>query len=476
MHMKCTLRCLGTLSRAAVAAAALAGGLAGAARADTDRLVVTTPRYDQEYPAIDYSGPATHNRVWRMQQRLDRGELKLQWEPQGGYLRSLLQALEIDADSQVLVFSRTSLQVDRISGTTPRAIYFNDDTYVGWVQGSNLIEFTVIDANAGVVFFGLDNRPPGGVGTGPRMEREGGRCLTCHDTYSMMGGGVPRVLAMSSPVIDPADTRTYSSASDVDDRTPVAQRWGGWYVTGTSGAQKHFGNLPLREDPTSAHLRKLTHHDIRGLAGYFDTSSYLTDQSDIVALLVLEHQAFVQNMITRASYKVRSVVAREGSAAAPRSWADLDTREQQQIRVITEPLVRALFLADAAPFEDRIHGGSGYAARFSGLGPRDRQGRGLRQLDLGGRLFRYPLSYLIYSEHFNALPGYVQDYVGLRISEVLDGTDRNGIAQKISESDRAAIRQILADTKPPIAQRLRSPVTSHQPAAQPVTSRPVAAQ
>lgn len=471
MHMKCTLRCLGTaLPRAVLIAGALAGGVVGAARADTDRLVVTAPRYDQEYPAIDYSGPATHNRVWRMQQKLDSGELKLQWEPRGGYLRSLLKALEIDEDSQVLVFSRTSLQVDRISGTTPRAIYFNDDTYVGWVQGSNLIEFTVIDANAGVVFFGLDNHPPGGSGTAPRMEREGGRCLTCHDTYSMMGGGVPRVLAMSSPVIDPADTRTYSSASDVDDRTPVSQRWGGWYVTGKSGAQKHFGNLPLREDPTSAHLRTLAHHDIMSVAGYFDTSGYLTDQSDIVALLVLEHQAFVQNMITRASYKVRSVVERDKGSATPRSWTDLDAREQQQVRVIAEPLVRALFLADAAPFEDRIRGASGYAARFSALGPRDQQGRGLRQLDLDGRLFRYPLSYLVYSEQFNALPGYVQDYVGMRISEVLDGSDRNGIAQKIPEADRAAIRQILADTRPAIGQRLRIPEAGHPP-AQPAASR-----
>ena len=154
MHMKCTLRRLGL----ALPAVLLAGALAADASADTDRLTVSAVRYDQEYPAVDYSGPATHNRVWRMQQKIDRGELKLQWEPKGGYLRSVLQALEIDPDSQVLVFSRTSLQVDRISATTPRAIYFNDDTYVAWVQNSNLMEFTVIDANAGVVFFGLDNQ------------------------------------------------------------------------------------------------------------------------------------------------------------------------------------------------------------------------------------------------------------------------------------------------------------------------------
>jgi len=452
----------------ALPAALLMGLLAAVASADTDRLAVTAVRYDQEYPSIDYSGPATHNRVWRMQQELDSGELKLQWEPRWGYLRSLLQALEIDPDSQVLVFSRTSLQVDRISAATPRAIYFNDDTYVAWVQGSDLLEFVAIDANVGVVFFTFDNHPAESQATLPRLQRDGGRCLTCHDTYSMMGGGVPRVLAMSSPVVDPADTRTFTSASDVDDRTPVAQRWGGWYVTGQSGHQLHFGNLPMRDDKSSDSLRAQPHHDMKSLAGYFDTNAYLTDQSDIVALLVLEHQAFVHNLITRANYKIRSVMTRDGavSAALPRAWADVTPRDQAQIKVTIEPLLRALFFADAAPFEDRIHGGSGFAARVSALGPQDHQGRSLRQLDLDRRLLRYPLSYLIYSEHFNALPECALDYIGMRIEEVLDGRDRSGIAAKISDADRAAIQQILEDTRPRIARSLRTAAVATPPAAQ----------
>ena len=452
MHMKCTFRLpCGALAGALPALAAAL--LAVNARADTDRLTVNAARYDQEYPAVDYSGPATHNRVWRMQQRIDSGELKLQWEPRWGYLRSVLQALDINPDSQVLVFSRTSLQVDHIGAATPRAIYFNDDTYVGWVQDSNLVEFTVIDANAGVVFFGLDNRQ----GAAVRMERDGGRCLTCHDTYSMMGGGVPRVLAMSSPVLDPTDTRTFTSASDVDDRTPVAQRWGGWYVTGQSGRQTHFGNQPLREDKSSEYLRTHPHLNVKSLAGYFDTNAYLTDQSDIVALMVFEHQAFVQNLITRANYKVRSLMAREGRASAsPHSWAEVEPRDQAQIKVMIEPLVRALFSADAAPFGDRMRGSSGFAERFSASGPRDHQGRSLRQLDLDSRLFRYPLSYLVYSEHFDALPEFVLDYIGQRIDAVLDGSDRSGIAARISEQDRMAMRQILDDTRPRIAQRLKA--------------------
>lgn len=180
MHMKCILKTLPLVL-------ACFGLWPAVGSADTDRLVVNAPRYDQEYPPIAYSGPATHNRVWRLKQQLEAGEVRLEWEAKWGYLRSLLRALDISIDSQVLVFSRTSLQTAHISDKTPRAIYFNDDTYVGWVQGSPLIEFTVIDAHAGVVFFGMENRREVAV----QFEREGGRCLTCHDTYSMMGGACP---------------------------------------------------------------------------------------------------------------------------------------------------------------------------------------------------------------------------------------------------------------------------------------------
>jgi hypothetical protein len=264
----------------------------------------------------------------------------------------------------------------------------------------------------------------------------------------MMGGGVPRVLVMSSPVDDPADTRTFSSASEVDDRTPVSQRWGGWYVTGEHGRQTHFGNLPLREERGQDALRKPDARGLAKLARFFDTNAYLTDKSDIAALMVLEHQSFVQNQITRVNYKVRTLMAREGHGPAPRSWADATPKDQAQMRAVVEPLVRALFCADAVTLEDRLESTSGFATRFSALGPRDRKGRGLRELDLNKRLFRYPLSYLIYSEHFDALPEYVLDYIGTRIVEVLNGTDKTGIAARFTPAEREAITQILIDTKP----------------------------
>jgi hypothetical protein len=439
--------------------AGLAMALAGTARADTDRLIANAMRYDQEYPAIAYSGPARDNRIWRFQQKLDSGEIKLQWEPRTGYLRSVLKALEIDPASQMLVFSKTSLQTSVISEQTPRAIYFNEDTYVGFVQNSSLLEFAAVDAKAGIVFFGMVNTQD----AAPRFEREGGRCLTCHDTYSMMGGGVPRVMVMSAPVDDASDKRTYGSASEVDDRTPIAERWGGWYLSGwylpgrNGKPVTHFGNLPLRTDSRSREgdrLRELaaTRDNVGNVAAYFDTEAYLTDKSDVVALLVLEHQTFVQNLITRVSYKVGTIISPEGAAvAAPRRWSDLDPRKQAAVKQVVEPLVRAIFFADAEPLAGQVVTSSGFTERFAQRGPRDAEGRGLRDLKLDGRLFRHPLSYMVYTESFNALPAYVREHLDARIVEVLQGRDQTGISAKLDAADRAAISQILAATLPRFA-------------------------
>jgi hypothetical protein len=456
MSMK---RNCGTILAALLAALVLPGSL----RADTDRLLVNATRYDQEYPVIQYSGPATHNRVWRLQQKLNSGEVKLEWEPQWGYLRSLLKALEIDPSSQTMVFSKTSLQTTKIAEQTPRAVYYNQDTYVGFVQHSDLLEFTAIDANVGPVFFGMINRQD----QSPVMEREGGRCLTCHDTYSMMGGGVPRVLAMSSPVDVPADTRMYSSASDVDDRTPISQRWGGWYVSGwylpgKNGPVDHFGNLPLRLDSgREADNRQLialkSTRDNRGnLKGYFDTDAYLTDKSDVAALLVLEHQTYIQNLISRVNFKVRTIMSRDAEKAveSPRDWASVNSKDTVAIKSIIEPLVRALFMVDQVSLDGEVVSNSGFRDWFPKVGPHDSKGRSLRDLQLDKHLFRYSLSYMIYSESFEALPPYVQDYIDARIAEVLQGRDTTGLGERLSAGDRTAISQILAETKPRYAKLL----------------------
>ena len=443
------------------------GLLATPALAETDRLAVPAMRYDRDYPSIDYSGPARDNRVWRMQQKISRGELKLQWEPRFGYLRSLLKALEIDPSTQTLVFSKTSLQTQHISEQTPRALYFNDDVYVGYIHGSDFMEIAAVDDKRGVVFYGFSNRPD----ASQLPDREGGRCLTCHDTYSMMGGGVPRVMVLSAPVADAADERSAAAgAIDVDDRTPIAQRWGGWYLSGwylpgkDGKPVQHLGNLPLRTESRTddgATIRSLAHtRDNRGnVVGYFDTDRYLTDKSDVAALLVMEHQTLVQNLITRASYKVHTIVPEvAGKGASVKRWEDLSARQQTELKPVVEPLVRALFFADAVPLTGQVISSSGFPERFTKPGPRDAEGRSLRDLKLDGSLFRYRLSYMIYTDSFKALPAYVRDYVERRIVEVLQGRDTTGIS--LPAEEREAIGQILAMTQPQFASRLGTTVAA----------------
>jgi hypothetical protein len=95
-----------------------------------------------------------------------------------------------------------------------------------------------------------------------------------------------------------------------------------------------------------------------------------------------------------------------------------------------------------------IAGTSDFAVEFAKLGPFDHQGRSLRELDMKKRLFRYPLSYVIYTESFNAMPAPAKEYVYKRFREILTGADKSMAFGHLSESDRAAILQILEDTKP----------------------------
>lgn len=414
--------------------------------------VLPASRYDGDYPAIPYSGIARHNAFARLQERMERGEVKLEYKPGRGYLESLLKALQIDTTSQVLVYSKTSLQIDGITAATPRAVYFNDHAYVGFVQNMPLLELAAADDELGIVYYTLDNRPA----SAKHFEREGGRCLTCHDTYSMMGGGVPRVVVLSALIDGPANPANRDTSMEVSDQTPLRDRWGGWYVTGMTGKQTHLGALPTDNDPYLAGKAEAQRFNLRDVEGLINAKPYLTNKSDVVALMVLEHQTGVQNLITRASFKVRTVLARsgEGGGDAPRAWEEMSARNQNVLKAMIEPLVKAMLFVDAADFASPMQGTAGFEAWFQAQGPRDRRGRSLRELDLNTRLFRYPLSFMVYSPSFDALPAYVKAYVYRRFAEILQGRDGSGAYDFIADEDRKAILEILQATKPEFAAQL----------------------
>jgi hypothetical protein len=404
--------------------------------------------YDRDYPFIHYSDPPVHNEIARLQKRLDDGSLQLTRTPQHGYLESILKALNIDPDSQTLVFSKTSLQIDAISPATPRAIYFDDDTYVAWVQETGIIEISTMDADRGPVFYTLSAAAPR-----PVLERQTLRCLTCHDSFSEMGGGVPHFLFESVYDVDGHNLIPDAVARETSDETPIAQRWGGWYVTGKDGGAMHLGNIQLSPHAAPVSLDKARRGSLESLRSLLDTSPYLRGSSDIVALLVLDHQVTVHNQIIHANYKSRTLLYRAQPDADPATlgWAELQPQQQTRLDLIVRPLVDSLLMVNAAPLLAKVGGNTGFATRFQQRGPSDAQGRSLRQLDLNTRVFRYPLSFLIYSEGFDALPLCARERVYALLSHILQDRDPGAPYNRLSAADRQAAFDILVATKPEFA-------------------------
>src|SRR5580698_3984950 len=390
--------------------------------------------YDKEYPVMHYGRVRTHNAIAHLVQRLAAGEVKLTYTAPRGYLDSLLAALNIDASSQALVYSKTSLQTGAITAATPRALYFDSDTYVGFVQGTRNLELGTMDSELGQVFYTLPNRD----GSAAQLQRQTLTCLACHDTYEMMGGGVPRFLLMSSYVSIHGDQLTHEDNILTTDETPLDSRWGGWYVTGQTGRQVHVGNILVKDVQELVKLDRVRRGNIDTLDDLFDTKPYLSDKSDVVALLVLQHQETVQNLLARVNFEVRNALARAGDKPAA-----LSAKTRDDLKGFMDDLAKAMLFGDAVPYTDGIRGNSGFDVWFQKQGIKDSQGRSLRDLDLKTRLLRYPLSYLVYTPSFDELPDYARDYVFSRFALVLRGRDTSATYAFMSDADRRETLAIL---------------------------------
>ncbi|MCA9240098.1 MAG: hypothetical protein KDA37_07865 [Planctomycetales bacterium] len=393
-------------------------------------------------PIFYDSAPVT-DAVAQLQQRLDSGQARLEWHEQHGWLPSLLELLEVPRSSQTLVFSKTSLQITKISPERPRALYFNDNVYLGTVQHGDLIEVSAVDPKLGAVFYSLAQRRS----DHPRLVRDDARCLSCHHT--LRTNNVPGYLLRSVFTQESGEPRFDLGGATTDPTSDFADRYGGWYVTGTHGAMRHRGNTTVAaEGPAKSrnqHAANLT-----DLSDRFDTNRYLTPHSDLVALMVLEHQAHMHNAITRAAYEARQADHYD------KTWnkiLDKPARHQsdvskRRIADAGEDLLAALLFSGEHRLTSPIAGASGFSKEFQAIGPRDPLGRSLRQLDLQTRIFKHPCSYLIYSESFESLPAVMRRYLDRRLKEILTGKDATEAFAHLSAADRKAIREILADTLP----------------------------
>jgi hypothetical protein len=173
------------------------------------------------------------------------------------------------------------------------------------------------------------------------------------------------------------------------------------------------------------------------LAGRFDTDAYLAPYSDIVALMVFEHQMHMMNLLTRIGWQARYLL-RNGR---------VDNLQADGLSASAEELVDYMLFVDEAPLPDKIEGTSGFAEKFSSQGPTDSRGRSLRQFDLVHRLMRYPCSYMIYSDVFDALPSEARDAIYHRMWLILSGAMKDTKYARLSPTDRQAVLEILRETR-----------------------------
>lgn len=399
---------------------------------------------DFEHEPINYATATPSNPISRLQARLDDGTTQLKFEERGGYLKSVLEELQIPISSQTLVFSKTSLQRHRITPRTPRALYFNDDTYIGFCHNGDVLEVSVADPQLGAVFYTLDQE----ASVQPRLVRQVDNCLLCHGsnhTRGVPGHFIRSVYAdgVGFPVLAMGTHR-------IDHTSPISQRWGGWYVTGTHGEQKHLGNLVVVAKQDREPVDNTAGQNVTDLSSRFKTSAYLSPHSDLIALMVLEHQSEAHNLLTRASFQAREALYSEARLNKELGEPDGHRWESTTTRIKSscEALVKYMLFCDEAPLTAPLQGTTSFAADFTAQGPRDSAGRSLRDFDLQSRMFKYPCSYLIYSTSFDQLPDEAKSRVYQRLWDVLSGTDQSKTFAHLSEADRQAIREILIATKP----------------------------
>ncbi len=376
-----------------------------------------------DHPAIRYGTTDANTVVEALNRKLADRSASLVFDEKSGYLKSVLDLLNIPVESQVLVYTQTSLQAQHITMTNPRAIYFNDTVSVGYVRGGGLLEIVAQDAALGSVFYAVRQERA----AAPTFGREQ-QCLRCHLSWDTLG--VPGQTILST--FPRKDENDYANGFTVDHYRPIEDRWGGWYVTGKRVPPMHAGNLPLFM-PSFARATEgrpgTTPPPAKvSLAGQFDLSGYPTPYSDIVALMVMEHQAHLFNLLTRATWE---------------SKVGVESRVAEAADAIADYM---LFVDEAPIVGGPIEGSSGFTETFIAAGKRDAKGRSLRDLDLRTRLQKYPLSYMIDSATFQALPVAVKSLVMGKIDRVLAGDEAGPNYAHLTPAIRQAIVEILKVT------------------------------
>ena len=390
-----------------------------------------------EMSPINYSKTASSDEMTKLAAEITNGE----WAAPSGsgkeFLRSVLKRLSIPIESQVMVFSKTSLQNSLINHRNPRAIYFSNDAYVGWVPGGK-VEVIVEDEKLGPVFYVLS--PPIGD-KAPVIERHTDSCLQCHGNSRTEG--VPGMLIRSVNPDENSHPLLSHGTTLVDHATPIKQRWGGWYVSGESG-DPHLGNRSTVEgEELKAEIA-----DLKDLSEIIDTEKYLVATSDIVALMVLEHQCRMHNLLTKAKLNYKRSLWFQQSMQKDLSPEDPKSMAWKSADQLANDVVEGLLFKDEFELAgDGLAGSEAFAEAFAKGGVESERGKSLRDMRLYERVFKYRCSYMIYSKAFKSLPGLVKKRVLEKLKLALS---EEGVEEfdYIGSRERKSIRAILEETVP----------------------------
>lgn len=399
---------------------------------------------DYEQPPVSYSASTPQDALAQLQTRIASGELAFAGSDQR-VLQTLLDALHVPVESQLLVFSRTSLQRGRIRPERPRALYFSESAYVGWVPGG-LIEVITIDPQLGPIFYSFEISSA--AGKPPKIERDAD-CLRCHGGTFVRD--IPGVFARSVFPDASGEPLLRHGTTLVEDETPFEQRWGGWYVTGYQGRQDHRGNARGSELGDQLVFEN-TKERPEELSKFFDTSAYLRPRSDVVALLVFEHQLTMQNSLTRAGMMCRKMTTYQHGLQKAFKEPITDEPAYDSVKSVfassVQDILDRLLFRDAAPLPQGVTGHAAFQKSFTQDAPRSAEGHSLKDFELRDRIFANRCSYLIYSESFRALPETLKTRVLHRLQLVLRSRDPEDRYAYLSGDEKERIHEILSETHP----------------------------
>ena len=389
---------------------------------------------DYELQPLEYSKAKDDNGITALRQTL-----QLKQQPAADSLRQILHALKVPESSQMLVFSKTSEQNDLISPNNPRAVYFSENYYVGYVPGG-LIELIAADDPSGVMFYTFDPRAP----EKQKSFKRDNSCLRCHASGNTRD--IPGLLVRSVHVDQDGQLALTWGTHLTVPSSPIPQRWGGWYVTGSHGDLPHMGNKITKKLDDGEYSYHPSHgQNVENLSDYINTSAYLADTSDIVALMVMEHQIHMHNAFYAASFQYQRAEFLH-QALHPGSDSEHSAQIQKLIQRRSDEILAGLLFSEHADLPvDGVDGSAEFQNDFLAGALPSKEGWSLRDLRLQKRLFKYRCSYTIHSKSFGHLPAPIKRRVLANLRQHLTADPIAGMPV-LSERERTRIHAILTET------------------------------